>query len=175
MHYFTPELYQLFNSLDPQVADRADDAWDAAEAAYKARLDAIRKDLPKDVLKLSELCLHDALVVSREERVGLSFPKYPTIISRVAIVSVTMGDEVVSLIYGLTDAIKAQQAPDDWRFSKLQEEWLYDEVDFRHGNNGSFVHRILLSTGVTLEIPFFSVIIHAFTMPAVATGARHSA
>jgi hypothetical protein len=54
-----------------------------------------------------------------------------------------------------------------WRFSKLQEQWLYDEVDMMNDRKGPFVHRILFSTGITLEIPFVSVIIHRFTVPAV--------
>src|SRR2546423_184413 len=68
MKYFTPELYQQFNSLDKEVAERADKAWDHAEIAYRERLAHIREGMPSEVVKLSQLCLHDALVVSREER-----------------------------------------------------------------------------------------------------------
>jgi hypothetical protein len=42
-------------------------------------------------------------------------------------------------------------------------------------HNGPFIHRILLSTGVTLEIPFVSVIIHRFTVPVVTKMAKQSA
>ena len=69
MKYFTPELYQQFNSFDVDEAERADEAWDRAEAAYKERLASIRKHMPSQVVRLSELCLHDALVVSRVEQV----------------------------------------------------------------------------------------------------------
>src|SRR5205085_5943268 len=68
MKYFTPELYQQFNSFGVDEAERADEAWDRAEAAYKERLASIRNHMPSPVVKLSELCLHDALVVSRVEQ-----------------------------------------------------------------------------------------------------------
>ena len=64
--------------------------------------------------------------------------------------------------------------PEGWRFSKLQEQWLYDEVDMLDDSRGPFIHRILFSTGVTLEIPFVSVIIHRFTVPAIMKQAKQS-
>jgi len=195
MKYFTPELYQKFNSFDVNEAERADEAWDRAEAAYKERIAEIRQRMPSQVVRLSELCLHDALVVSRVEQaepVGESrifnepvrksrifnerppFP-FPCLWTAVAIISVTLGEEVISLIYSLSDHIKTREAPDGWRFSKLQEQWLYDEVDLLHDPKGPFVHRILLSTGITLEISFVSVIIHRFTVPAVTKFAKQMA
>jgi hypothetical protein len=185
MKYFTPELYQQFNSFEVAEAERADEAWDRAEAAYKERLAGIREYLPSQVVKLSELCLHDALVVSRVEQAqpageipSLNGPypfPFPSLWTAVAIVSVTVGEEVISLIYCLSDHTTVKDAPEGWRFSKLQEQWLYDEVDMIHDRSGPFVHRILLSTGVTLEIPFVSVFIHRFTVPAVTKVARQTA
>ncbi len=177
MKYFTPELYQQFNSFDVAEAERADEAWDRAETAYKERLASIRPYMPSQVVKLSELCLHDALVVARGEQAQPECPgPYPfPLWTAVAIVSVTLGDEVVSLIYGLRDHVMLREAPEGWRFSKLQEQWLYDEVDLIGDGQGPFVHRILFSTGVTLEIPFASVIIHRFTLPAAANVAKQSA
>jgi hypothetical protein len=178
MKYFTPELYQKLNSFDVNEAERADEAWDGAEAAYKERLASIRRHMPSQVLKLSELCLHDALVVSRVEQAQPDGP-YPFPLNcswtAVAIVSLTLGEEVVSLIYCLSEHATTRKAPDDWRFSKLQEQWLYDEVDMIDDSKGPFIHRILFSTGVTLEIPFVSVIIHRFTVPFVTKVAKQSA
>lgn len=184
MKYFTPELYQQFNSFEVDEAERADEAWDRAEIAYKERLASIRENMPSQVLKLSELCLHDALVVSRGEQVQPArecsfdspypFP-LPCLWTAVAIVSVTIGAEVVSLIYCLCDHTTTKEAPVGWRFSKLQEQWLYDEVDVTNDRRGPFVHRILFSSGVTLEIHFFSVIIHKFTVPAATKQAKRSA
>ena len=183
MNYFTPELYQRFNSFDVEEAERADEDWDRAEAAYKERLATIRPHLPSQVARLSELCLHDTLVVSRVEQAepaGGFFgwpPPWPLpwLWSAAAIVSVVAGEEVVSLIYCLSDHIATREAPEGWRFSKLQEQWLYDEVDIMNDTRGPFIHRILLSTGVTLEIPFVSVLIHRFTVPDLAKVARRSA
>lgn len=185
MKYFTPELYHQFNSFDVDEAERADDAWDRAEIAYKQRLAILREHMPSQAIALSELCLHDAQVVAREEQaqsVGefrffdgpCPFP-LPFLWTAVAIVSVTAGEEVISLIYSLSDHTTLRDAPEGWRFSKLQEHWLYDEVDMIDDRKGPFVHRILFSTGVTLEIPFVSVIIHRFTVPASAKLAKQSA
>ena len=185
MKYFTPELYHQFNSFDVDEAERADEAWDRAEAAYKERLARIRVHMPSQVVRLSELCLHDALVVSRVEQAepvgeldffngNHPFP-LPFVWTAVAIISVTLGEEVISLIYSLSDHTNTRECPEGWRFSKLQEQWLYDEVDLMNDHRGPFVHRILLSTGITLEIPFMSVIIHRFTVPAVTKLAQQMA
>jgi len=185
MRYFTPELYQQFNSFDVDEAERADEGWDRAEAAYKERLERIREHLPSQVVRLSELCLHDALVVARVEQAEPArqfdfsngthpFP-LPFVWTAVAIISLTLGEEVISLISSLGDHINTREAPEGWRFSKLQERWLYDEVDLMNDHRGPFVHRILLSTGMTLEIPFVSVIIHRFTVPAVTRLAQQMA
>jgi hypothetical protein len=178
MKYFTRELYQQLNSFDVQEAERADEAWDRAEIAYKERLASIRGHMPSPVVRLSELCLHDALVVSRGEQAQPDGPysvPLPFSWTAVAIVSVTIGEEVVSLIYHLSDHLISKDPPAEWRFSKLQEQWLYDEVDMIDDSRGPFIHRILLSSGVTLEIPFVSVLIHQFTLPAVTKVAKQSA
>src|SRR5262249_18336580 len=82
----------------------------------------------------------------------------------VGIVSVRLGDDIVLLIYCLWDRIRQHPAPDDWPFSKLREHWLYDEVDISGERRGPFVHRILLSSGVELEILFTTVVIHRFAI-----------
>ncbi len=181
MKYFTPELYQQFNSFDVAEAEHADELWHTAELAYKQRLMNIREHMPSQAVRLSELCLHDALVVSRVEQVQPAgefrfsdephrFP-LPLLWTAVAMVAVTVGEEIISLFYSLSDHTSTKEAPEGWRFSKLQEQWLYDEVDMLNERAGPFVHRILLSTGITLEIPFVSVIIHRFTVPAATNGA----
>jgi hypothetical protein len=78
-------------------------------------------------------------------------------------------------VYSLSDQTSTREAPEGWRFSKSQEQWLYDEVDLMNDRRGPFVHRITLSTGITLEIPFVSVIIHRFTLPGVTKLAKQSA
>jgi hypothetical protein len=88
---------------------------------------------------------------------------------------VTLGEDVISLIYALSDQMHTREAPEGWRFSKLQEQWLYDEVDLMNDHRGPFVHRILLSTGISLEIPFESVIFDRCTVQAVTKLAKHMA
>src|SRR5262249_51967492 len=106
---------------------------------------------------------HDARVVSRVEQaepagefrfVNGPYPfPLPFLWTAVAIISVTLGEEVISLIYSLSDRTNTRDAPEGWRFSKLQEQWLYDEVDMLNDHRGPFVHRILFSTGITWRSP----------------------
>jgi hypothetical protein len=174
MRFFTPELYVRFNSPDDEEADRANEEWEEAIRNYRERLEAIRGRMPAQVSKLADLCLHDAEVLARTEEfqaVGLSmsdeFPLPLSLWSAVAIISVKQGGEILSLIYSLCDRMRVFPSPDNWPFSKSREHWLYDEVDVVSDRRGGpFIHRILLSTGVVLEIPFTSVVIHRFAVPA---------
>jgi len=50
-----------------------------------------------------------------------------------------------------------------WPFSKLCPLWLYDEVDFEPDSPFLFWHRILLSDGRVISIPFFDVFVHSFS------------
>ena len=91
--------------------------------------------------------------------------------SALGIVSVEQGGQATSLIYSLADNIRTLPAPDDWEFSKFREHWLYDEIDWmKEERFRTFFHRILLSTGIVLEIPFLSVVIHKFALPSVVGG-----
>lgn len=190
MKYFTPLLFQQFNSPDDAVANRADAAWDEAELAYKHHLETFRDRLPSQVRALSEVCLHDAEILSRTEAFQPAYLELPFALhgphsgsssgessfplpfwSALGIVSVEQGGQAISLIYGLTDNIRECLAPEDWKFSKAKEHWLYDEIDWSGERPiPHFFHRILLSTGVVLEIPFASVFIHKFALPATGGG-----
>jgi hypothetical protein len=136
MKYFTPQLYQQFNSFDVDEAERADEAWDKEEIAYQERLNSIRMYMPSQVMKLSQLCLHDADVLSRTEQsepigginlFGEPSPYPLPLWTAVATIFVRLGDELVSLIYCLADHVTTTPAPEGWRFSKEQEQWLYVE------------------------------------------------
>src|SRR5262249_27203350 len=90
--------------------------------------------------------------------------------SAVAIISVQHQGEILSLIYSLWDRMRVTQAPEGWRFSKRREHWLYDEVDVASERRGGpFIHRILLSTGIALEIPFPSVALQRFALPGAGS------
>jgi hypothetical protein len=171
MRYFTRQLYQDFNSPDDAIADRADEAWEVTLREYNKHLQGIHDRLPSNVARLAELNLHDAEILSRAEEIqpGIPFGNLDLTISipfwsAVAIVSVRIGDDILSLIYSLWDHIREQPAPDDWRFSRMREHWLYDEVDVASERRGPFLHRILLSSGVEVEIPFVTVVIHRFAV-----------
>jgi hypothetical protein len=150
MQFFTPELYMRFNSSDDDVANEADEEWENALLKYRKHLDAIRARMSSHVSKLAGLCLHDALLLAFEQ------VEEPLI----AILSVEMDGMIVSLIYHLSDRVRVHQPIKDWSFSKLRVHWLYDEIDTASGKHTSFMHRILLSDGRVLEIPFTSVVTH---------------
>ena len=77
--------------------------------------------MPSQVVRLSELCLHDALVVSRVEQaepagefgfLNGTHPFPPAFVwMAVAIVSVTLAEEVISLSYALSDHTHTREAP----------------------------------------------------------------
>jgi hypothetical protein len=170
MRYFTPELYEQFNSSDDEVADRADEAWEAAIQAYHRHLDSIRDKMPSQVRKLAELCLHDAEVLAYDQQMQsfpLPEPFWPgPLWSAVALLSLKQGRSALSFFYSLWDPMRTCPPRETWRFSKLRKHWLYDELDLAPGHRGMFLHRILLSDGSVLEIPFVSVLWHSFPLPA---------
>jgi hypothetical protein len=173
MRFFTPELYLRFNSPVDEEADRANEAWEEALQGYRSHLEALRERMPSQVSRLADLSLHDAQVLARSEEIQaggpafLDFPLPLSLWTAVAVVTLKREEEVISLIYCLWDRVQESPAPEGWRFSRAREDWLYDEVDVAPGRRGAlFLHRILLSTGATLVIPFTSVVIHRFTLPA---------
>ncbi len=117
-----PELFLRINSLDDDMADQADEDWEKAIAAYERRQAELRDQMPSHVRRLADLCLHDAELISLQQPVE---PFFSTVESAPAwtafgIVSLKQGDEIVSLIYALWDAIRQYNAPEDWPFSKAR-------------------------------------------------------
>jgi hypothetical protein len=163
MRFFTPELFIRFNSDDDKVADRADEDWESAIREYRSHLDGLRDQMPAQVKKLAGLCFHDAELLTSEESIEpvFSVPFEPLPFwSGFAILSLKQGDEIVSLIYVLWDRIRRYESKENWPFSKLRRHWLYDEVDVAPTHRGWFLHRVLLSDGIVIEIPFVSILIH---------------
>lgn len=183
MRFFTPELYARFNAPDEDEADRANEDWEAALSQYRQHLIDIRERLPSPVRKLAELSLHDAELLACEQAVGPFFPVSFEMLgahpfwSAVAVVSVKHDARIASLIYFLWDRIREYPAADGWPFSKAHTHWLYDEIDLAPDRRSAFLHRILLSDGRVLEIPFASAMIHSVPLspPAGGTGVRRSA
>ena len=178
MKYFTPELYVRFNSSDEKVADRADREWEKAIVKYEQYLDGVRDRLPAQVQKLSRLYNHDARILSRVEEVqpNRSFPfpdlpfRIPVVWSAIAIVTLKTDESLRSLFYSLWDHTRVRPFEGTWPFSKDAEHWMYDELDFDLDYPGG-LHRILLSSGTELEIPFTSVVVHEFSLTPAATAA----
>lgn len=178
IHFFTPRLYQQFNSPDPAEEERAYEAWERAILAYKQQLDSVRDRMPPQVVALSGSCLHDAEVVKREGIVQVTgphcsheFPFPPW--TALAVITVRLEGEILCLFYSLWDRVRVCEAPDDWQFSKLREHWLYDEVRVQGDRGvGTNVHSILLSTGVVLDVPFTSVVVHRVPVPQPVTAAE---
>lgn len=174
MRFFTPELYTQFNSPNDEEADRADEAWEAVTREYRRHLEGIRDRMPSQVRQLAGLCLHDAEILACDQETQSLFPSpepmWPgPLWSAVNIVSVKHDGQALSLIYFLWDRIREYPAPEGWPFSGLRKHWLYDEVDLGSDHRGMFLHRVLLSDGSVLEIPFVSVIAHSFPLPEPLT------
>ncbi len=181
MRFFTPDLYVRFNSPDDDEADRANAEWEKAIEEYEHHLATFKDRLPTPVRKLAELSLHDAEVLTRVEEIqaggqqmffDLPVPFPFPVWTAIAIVTVKDEEKIRSLIYCLWDRIRTHTFEDGWSFSKEREHWLYDELDVISTTrvpiiHGAFIHRILLSTGVVLEIPFTSVIIHEFSLASI--------
>lgn len=173
MRFFTRDLYLRFNSPRDDEAHRADETWEAAIRAYHRHLNQIRDKLPPDVRKLAKLCLHDAELLACNEAAphnGLAKITLGTgrPVAAVAVLSLPQNDKLLSLIYFLWDRIREHHPTAHWPFSKSRKHWLYDELDLAPNQRGRFLHRILMSDGTVLEIPFISLIAHTFPLPAPA-------
>lgn len=170
MRFFTPDLFVQYNSSNDDVADRADEAWEAAVQQYQAHLAKLRALMPTQVKKLADFCLHDAEVLAYDRAVETS-----STLSMIgllaapglAIVSVKQENAIVSLFYRLWDEPRRHQYKGNWPFSKQRPHWLYDEIDVSPFTDAMFLHRILFSDGIILEIPFESVLVHTVPMQSI--------
>jgi len=181
MRFFTPDLYVRFNSRNDEEADEAYQEWEVAAARYTQYLDTFRDRLTTQVRKLTELALHDAQILARIEEIqAVAQPFFQkeslTILlptwSAVGIVTVKDEGQIRSLIYCLCDRIRIQPPPESWPFSAQGEHWLSDELELVTSQlgaalPGTFLHRILLSSGIVMEIPFTSVIVHEFSLVGI--------
>jgi hypothetical protein len=173
MRFFTPELFLRFNSTDDEVADRADEEWEAAIQEYRDHLDRLGDQLPAQVKKLASLCLHDAEILALEQPIEPLFAVSSEHVppwSGFAILSVRQGDEVVILFYSLWDRVNEHRPEDPWPFSRQRPHWLYDEIDVAPNRQDRFIHRVLLSDGTIMEIPFVSVHVHIIALEEKRAG-----
>lgn len=188
MKYFTPELFMAYNSPDDEVAARADSEWDEATVRYKDERTGIIDRMPAAIRDLATMCLHDAEVISRNSRKTplhalierMPFLVHPEMAiplwTATDIISLRLDDEFIFLYYSLYDEVTVTPPPVGWAFGRGPETWLYDEVGVLRPMIPwpVYVHRILLSSGVTLDIPFGGVFIHRVTYPLSVKAERKS-
>jgi hypothetical protein len=161
MKYFKPELYVRYNSRNDAEADHADREWEKAIHAYREHLTKISKKLNDRVKDLAEnICLHDAHLIS-SQGFDSDLPLLPHI--RTWVISLRSKEKMIVLVYLLWREAGVSTAQNKWPFSKLCTLWLYDEVDFEQDSSFLFWHRILLSNGKVISIPFFDVFVHSFS------------
>ncbi len=170
MKFFTPELYLRSNSRDDAVADCAADDWEKAISDYNKHLAKYAKQMNPRVKDLAEtLCLHDAELISLEEhpRGPLSAPLFAFTFP-VETIALRSNGKIINLFYFLWAEAGQSRSSETWPFSQLQPHWLYDEIDLDRGQPYPplYWHRILLSDGRVVSIPFFDVVIQTFSEQA---------
>ncbi len=146
MRFFTPDLYLEINSSNAVAVDAAMDAWEKAIVVYKKHLTALLKGMPPQIRHLAKLSLHDWELVSVDAD--------PVTTASTASVEVRHDGQLIVLFYVLWDTVQRLASPENWSFSGERVHWLYDELDRTGNRGGQLIHRILLSDGTTLTIPF---------------------
>lgn len=165
MRFFTPDLYLRSNSPDDRVADEANAEWDGAIEAYRKDLAGLREQLPPAVQKLADACFHDAELFDAGDEVE-AMPAWPPgpYWTAYSMMFLRRRDEGIMLVYRLWDAVRQYAASEDWPFSKEQVYWLFDEIAGESGAPRTYWHRVLLSDGRVLEIPFVNVLMRTFSV-----------
>lgn len=158
MRFFSRDLIARFGSADDDVADRADEEWEIALRDYAANLDRLRPAMPESVAQLAGLHLHDATILAAEE--GSESP----LKGGWFVLTARRGAAITSLFYALRGPVRRHSPAEGWPASGGPTLWLHEEVDEQASNPGAFVHRILLSDGVVVEVPFASVLIHRYAL-----------
>jgi hypothetical protein len=156
MKYFKPELLARCRSLDDDVAEAAAEEWEQASAAYRARLRAIRLQLPPAARRLmSRVTLHDAKVLG-----VASSRRRPWFSLRLQLEG-TPGQpgEALELAYHVVAVphgglVFRKHAIDQ---SPPEPLWvLYNEFDI-DAERAFFTHSLLLTGGLEMEIRFHNL------------------
>jgi hypothetical protein len=119
-------------------------------------------------------CLHDAEILSFQAGIPVHPLVKPLYSLGASMISLKKDGRIINLFYLLWDEVDVSAAPKDWPFSQLRVHWLYDEIDRVAAPWPSlFWHRILLSDGRVISIPFTDVIADSFPgenpQPVIAT------
>jgi hypothetical protein len=165
--YFTPELLAECRSLNPVAAEAAAARWRRRAAAYRKRIQEIRRRLPLGVRRLMRsVTLHDAYLLSTNlakergrTRFFLSFK-----------LADGDGRAGVQLRYDLAKPLKVVlhegTAPAGTVLFAL-----YDEFDV--SEDGTLAHSILMTGGVETRVRFTNLLVTHFTR-VVAPGRSRS-
>jgi hypothetical protein len=156
MQYLTPRLYLEINSGDADVVERASDRGEKAIVTYKKHLAEILKGKSSELRRLGSLSLHDWELIKTKTHHDVPAPGSgsPPVWYSAASLVVRHEKQSLWLLYLLWNKVQRIAAPRNWTLSKDRVHWLYDEVDAVGNAPDRFVHRVLLSNGSTLVIPF---------------------
>lgn len=178
MRFFTPGLHMRYNSDDDAVADRADAEWERAIRAYQEHLQTLSDHMNERVKSVAQaLCLHDAEILDFKAALPLHPFLQPPFSPGAATISLRNDGKIINLFYLLWEEVGEAAAPKAWPFSQQRVHWLYDEIDrVEPSSPVLFWHRILLSDGRVVSIPFTDLIVNAFPeenpQPVIATRRR---
>ncbi len=167
MRFFTPDLYLRYNADHDSVADQAETEWETAIQESKNDLNDFSDLMNPSVDFLARsFNPHDARILSIQEKNIHPFDKQSIVQPRPAvIISLKSSDTTYNIIYFLWNTIVYSAKPAYWPHSDLDKHRLYDEIDVETKSPffPFFVHRILLSDGTVLAVPFFDVMIQSYT------------
>lgn len=160
MRFFPRELYLRFHSNADAAAE-----WDEAVRDYHSHLDRIAGTMNDRVRKFAEdICLHDAELLALQEDF-VTLPSASPTRTPVAILSLRGIGRLFTLFYLSWGEMILSTAPEGWPISTLPVHWLCDEIDLEPTPSPfpRYDHRILLSDGREITIPFVDVIVHSYS------------
>lgn len=151
MRFFTPKLFVDLNCEDEDVADRAEEKWEAARKEYQRHFKSIEKKLPASLARFGKtVALHDARI---QERIWTLFETDDRGEQSRAIVSVKHERADYNLVYlDLVEPTRLIHPVESPVFRDNNVIWLYDEVGWV--KKGVYSHEILFSNGNVLLVKF---------------------
>jgi hypothetical protein len=166
LKFFTQELYMKFNSLDDDEACAADEEWETAIRDYQDYFASVSQRMPDDVKLLRSFCFHDADLIDPK---NLFLSKLPE--SGLAGMVLRVEENVSRaylILYLLVDDVRELPSPANWPYPDPPIQWLYDELDISEGRQGAFIHRIMLSDGRVVVVPFTNVRVQTISLRATS-------
>jgi len=182
MMFFTPELYARLNSSECEEFDRASNEWAAALGRYREQIESLASIMPNRTRQLATQCrFHDSEVVSMTLETSETTSHSRKTSESAEFFTFSLLSELWAhfIFYALRRPIVRKQHIYPDVFSGEKEFWLYDEVRLEpltpapeiafQSDRSSFVHGVLLSSGLELEIPFADVFIQAIPLNGICS------